>query len=175
VKLRERYPDIRLVLAGSRQNGYDAAVQAVKKLGIEENVVFLGYVPDDRMFELYRRARALIMPSYFGPTNIPQLEAFVAGCPVAVSRVYGVPDQVGDAALLFDPASVDEIAACMERLWTDDNLCAELVEKGRHHAEPVGPTQFRDRLQAIIESLTGGARAEAGSSIMTRERVSELT
>jgi glycosyltransferase involved in cell wall biosynthesis len=138
---------MKLVLAGSRQNGYDAAVQAVEKLGIGENVIFLGYVPDDRMFELYRRARALLMPSYFGPTNIPQLEAFVAGCPVAVSRVYGVPDQVSDAALLFDPSSVDEIASCMERLWTDDALCADLAEKGRQRAREWGPDQFRERLQ----------------------------
>jgi glycosyltransferase involved in cell wall biosynthesis len=174
-KLRNRYPEMRLVLAGSRQNGYDAAVEAVEKLGISENVIFLGYVPDDRMFELYRRARALIMPSYFGPTNIPQLEAFVAGCPVAVSRVYGVPDQVGDAALLFDPASVDDIAACMERLWTDDALCAELAEKGKQRAREWGPDQFRDRLQEIVESLTGGARAEPGAPRVVRERVRELT
>jgi glycosyltransferase involved in cell wall biosynthesis len=174
-KLRDRYPDIRLVLAGSRQNGYEAAVQRVEQLGIGENVIFLGYVPDDRMFELYSRARALIMPSYFGPTNIPQLEAFVAGCPVAVSRVYGVPDQVGDAALLFDPALVDEIASCMERLWTDDELCAELAERGKQRAREWGPEQFQDRLQAIVESLTGGHPADPASPRIDRETVRELT
>ncbi|HVD62035.1 MAG TPA: glycosyltransferase family 1 protein [Gemmatimonadaceae bacterium] len=157
-KLRARYPDIRLVLAGSKQNGYDAALDQVKKLGITEHVQFLGYVPDESMYELYRRSRALIMPSFFGPTNIPQLEAFVAGCPVAVSRVYGVPDQVGDAALLFDPNSVDEIADCIERLWTDDTLCATLAEKGKRKAREWGPEQFSERLQEIVESLTGGAR-----------------
>jgi glycosyltransferase involved in cell wall biosynthesis len=115
--------------------------------------VFLGYVPDSEMSALYRRARALIMPSFFGPTNIPQLEAFVAGCPVAVSGVYGVPDQVGDAALLFDPKSVDEIADVMERLWTDDELCKTLVEKGKHRAAIWGPEQFRARFRDIVRSL----------------------
>ena len=153
-KLRERHPDIRLVLAGAKQNGYDEAMKRVVSLGVSENVLFLGYVPDEHMYALYRRARGLVMPSFFGPTNIPQLEAFVAGCPTAVSRVYGVPDQVGDAALLFDPKSVDEIAAAAERLWTDDALCASLAAKGRARADAWGPIQFSARLQEIVEALT---------------------
>jgi glycosyltransferase involved in cell wall biosynthesis len=152
-KLRERYPEIRLVLAGAKQNGYAEAFEQVQQLGIADNVVFLGYVPDSHMYELYRRARALIMPSFFGPTNIPQLEAFVAGCPVAAAGIYGVPDQVGDAALLFDPKSADEIAACMERLWTDDALCRDLALKGKKRAHDWGPIQFCARLQEIVEAL----------------------
>ena len=152
--LRDRYPDVRLVLAGATQNGYDEVFNKVKQLGISQNVVFLGYVPDSHMFELYRRARALLMPSFFGPTNIPQLEAFVAGCPVAAAGIYGVPEQVGDAALLFDPKSVDEIAACMEQLWTDDALCEELALKGKKRAREWGPDQFSARMQEIIQALT---------------------
>lgn len=154
-RLRERHPDIRLVLAGGKHNGYPAAKDSVAKLGIEDNVTFLGYVADEDMYELYRRARGMVMPSFFGPTNIPQLEAFVAGCPVAVSGVYGVPAQVGDAAILFDPKSVDEIADAAERLWVDDALCADLVEKGRRKAESWGPVQFSTRLQSIVETLVG--------------------
>ncbi|HEX2723028.1 MAG TPA: glycosyltransferase family 1 protein [Gemmatimonadaceae bacterium] len=155
-RLRERHPDVRLVLAGSRQNGYDAAVKRVEELGLGEHVIFLGYVPEEHMYALYSEARALIMPSFFGPTNIPQLEAFVAGCPVAVANVYGVKDQVGNAALLFDPRSVDEIATCMERLWADDALCEELSEKGKQRAANWGPSQFRNRLLEIVASLTSG-------------------
>lgn len=152
-KVRAKYPDVRLVLVGAPHNGYEQARQRVKELGLEENVIFLGYVPDSDMSALYRRARALIMPSFFGPTNIPQLEAFVAGCPVAVSGVYGVPEQVGDAALLFDPKSADEIASAMERLWTDDNLCRALVEKGKQRAASWGPEQFKSRFRDIVRSL----------------------
>ena len=153
-ELRDRYPDIELVLAGAKQNGYVEAFNRVEQLGISDNVIFLGYVPDSHMFELYRGARALIMPSFFGPTNIPQLEAFVAGCPVAAAGIYGVPDQVGDAALLFDPKSVDQIAACMERLWSDDALCADLIARGKKKAREWGPVQFGARLEEIIEALS---------------------
>jgi glycosyltransferase involved in cell wall biosynthesis len=106
------------------------------------------------MFELYRRARALIMPIFFGPTNIPQLEAYVAGCPVAAAGIYGVPEQVGDAALLFDPKSADEIATCMERLWTDDALCNDLAERGQKRAREWGPVQFSARLREIVDAVT---------------------
>ena len=104
------------------------------------------------MPELYRRARALVMPTFCGPTNIPPLEAFVVGCPVAISGIYGMPDQVGDAGLLFDPESVEEIVDCIRRLWTDDRLCAELSERGKTRADSWGPRQFNERLREIVEA-----------------------
>ena len=97
------------------------------QLGLAENVHFLGYVPEAHMPGLYRRARALVMPTFFGPTNIPPWEAIALGCPVAVSDIDGMRDQMGDAALFFDPTSVPEMAQVMERLWRDDALCRELA------------------------------------------------
>jgi glycosyltransferase involved in cell wall biosynthesis len=152
-RVRIKHPDVRLVLVGAPHNGYQQAREKVRELGLEEHVIFLGYVPDSEMAALYRRARALIMPSFFGPTNIPQLEAFALGCPVAASAVYGVPDQVGDAALLFDPRSADEMADSMERLWTDDELCRILVERGKRKAAEWGPDQFNGRLREIVDAL----------------------
>ena len=152
-RVRRKHPDVRLVLVGSANNGYEQARRRVQDLGLDEHVIFRGYVPDGEMADLYRSARALIMPSFFGPTNVPQLEAFVAGCPVAVSAVYGVPEQVGDAALLFDPGSAAEMADCMERLWTDDALCRTLVERGRKRAAAWGPEQFRARFRDIVGTL----------------------
>jgi glycosyltransferase involved in cell wall biosynthesis len=73
-RLEPGHPDVRLVLVGTKERNAFAEVQAqVKRLGLEKNVQFLGYVPDEDMPALYRAARALVMPTYFGPTNIPQL------------------------------------------------------------------------------------------------------
>jgi glycosyltransferase involved in cell wall biosynthesis len=162
-RMHASHPDVRLVLAGTKdRNGFSEAERLVEELGLSENVKFLGYVPDADMRGLYDRARALVMPTFFGPTNIPQLEAFATGCPVATSRIYGIPEQVGDAALLFDPRSVDEIHDCLVQLWTDDDLCRELAAKGREHAARWGPPQFRERLREIIDQLTGvGAHSPA--------------
>ena len=93
------------------------------------------------------------MPTFFGPTNIPQLEAFALGCPVATSRIYGIPEQVGNAAMLFDPTSISEIQTCLVKLWTDDGLCAELVSRGTAHAAKWGPPQFQERFREIVGAL----------------------
>lgn len=153
-KVREKHPDISLVLVGTRKNAYDDVVRHVKSLGLDSHVRFLGYVPDNDMPEFYRRARAMVMPTFFGPTNIPPLEAFVLGCPVAVSNIYGIPEQVGDAALLFDPNSVEEIAGCIERLWQDDVLCASLISKGHARSVLWSQQRFSQALHGIVEKLT---------------------
>lgn len=149
--LKKEIPDINIVLVGHKNNAYEQVFQEVQKLNLNENVNFLGYVPNEDFPELYRRARALVMPTFFGPTNIPQLEAFVLGCPVATSNIYGIPEQVGNAALLFDPKSVDEIAACISRLWMDDNLCEELAERGKQRALEWGPEQFNKQVLEIVK------------------------
>ncbi|MGI9043025.1 MAG: glycosyltransferase family 4 protein [Gemmatimonadaceae bacterium] len=154
-RLRSTHPDVRLVLVGATErNAWDEVRRQVDELDLSGNVLFPGYVEDREMAAFYRRARALVMPTYFGPTNIPQLEAFALGCPVATSRIYGIPDQVGDAAMLFDPGSVDEIYTCMTRLWTDDSLCAALAARGREYAARWGPAQFGERFHEIVGKLT---------------------
>lgn len=154
-RMRHSHPDVRVVLLGAKErNAYDDVRRQVTALGLEENVIFAGYALDHEMAAFYHTARALVMPTYFGPTNIPQLEAFALGCPVATSRIYGIPEQVGDAALLFDPSSVDEICDCLVRLWTDDALCADLARRGLAQAKRWGPPQFRARFSEIVEALT---------------------
>jgi len=149
--LKKDLPDLKLVLAGIKRNGYQALMNQIRELHLVDDVIFLGYVPDEDMASVYRRARAMVMPTFFGPTNIPPLEAFAAGCPVAISGIYGMPEQVGDAALLFDPNSVDEIADCIKRLWLYDDLCIDLAIKGKLKAATWGQQQFNARVKEIIE------------------------
>jgi len=152
-RLKPGLPDLRLVLAGSRKNGYKDVLELCRRKGVEEAVIFLGYVPEILIPGLYSHARALVFPTFFGPTNIPPLEAFAMGCPVACSNVYGMPDQLGDAALMFSPTSVDEIAAAIERVWTDDQLCARLAEKGRARSAAWGRTQFQAQFRVILGTI----------------------
>jgi glycosyltransferase involved in cell wall biosynthesis len=152
-RVRSEYPDAHLVLCGGKKSGYEAVRQRVEALGLASAVTFTGYVPDAELPSFYRRARALIMPTFFGPTNIPPLEAFALGCPVAVSRIYGMPAQVGDAGLLFNPHSVSEIQECMSKLWRDDVLCATLRERGRARANVWELAAFTKAFQRILASL----------------------
>jgi glycosyltransferase involved in cell wall biosynthesis len=149
--LKGELPDLKLVLSGGKQNAYESVVQLVNELSLGDDVFFAGYVPDADMTEFYRRARAMVMPTYYGPTNVPPLEAFTVGCPVAISGIYGMPEQAGGAALHFNPDSMEEIADCIRRLWTDDRLCAELSEKGKKRAASWGQEQFNERFREIVD------------------------
>jgi glycosyltransferase involved in cell wall biosynthesis len=153
-EVRRKHPDICLVLAGSKNNGYGAARREVARLGLERHVRFSGYVPARDMAEFYRRARGLVLPTLFGPTNIPPLEAFSLGCPVAVSGIYGMPEQVGDAGLLFDPHSVPDMASAIAKLWVDDDLCQKLRARGKTRAAAWGPAQFAAALRHIVRQVT---------------------
>lgn len=154
--LRNKLPDIKIVFAGSPKNAFDEVKSLVSNSLLADHIIFLGYISDQDMVSIYRHARALIMPTYFGPTNIPPLEAFALGCPVAVSKIYGMPEQVGDAALLFDPTKMHEIADVMYRLWTDDNLCLSLIEKGRKRAtiwnKDTYQQRFADTIKLVLEN-----------------------
>ena len=119
-----------------------------------ENIFFLGFVSEVELSYLYRAARGMIMPTYFGPTNIPPLEANQYGCPVAVSNIYAMPEQLGKGAIYFDQKSEDSIADAIEKLWTDDILCAQLVQSGYRNSELWNSDRFRDRLGDIINRVS---------------------
>ena len=78
------------------------------------------------------------------------------GCPVATSRIYGMPEQLGDAALFFDPTSVEQIAQAMKSLWDDGGLCEELSRRGLIQSSRWNQSHFNQRLQDIIEKVLDG-------------------
>ena len=153
--LKAKLPDLKMVFVGSPNNGYSSLIDLIKKLGLQEVFLFFDQVPDERMRELYTNARALIMPTFFGPTNIPPLEAFATGCPIAVSNNYAMPEQVGDAGLLFNPDSDNEITKTIEKLWTDDNLIEDLKKRGHKKNAEWGQKQFNKRLLEICMITMG--------------------
>lgn len=148
--VKQTIPEVKLVLAGSKKHRYRRAVSKVTELGLSDDVSFLGFVSSTALFDIYSKARALIFPSFFGPTNIPPLEALAIGCPAAVSRIYGMPTQLEDAVLYFNPSSPEEIADCISRLWKDDDLCRELSAKGKFRSSSWGRREFRNVLHHII-------------------------
>ena len=70
------------------------------------------------------------MPSYFGPTNLPPLEAFQLGVPVLYSNQPGLRDQVGDAALLMDLKDPNSMALHLKKLIENKQLREQLIKSG---------------------------------------------
>lgn len=162
--------DIPIVFCGSyvnkiREQTFQEVNSIVKELGLEKQIFYLGYAPAEDMSVLYAGARALVMPTFFGPTNIPILEAWAFGCPVLTSDIRGVREQAGDAAVLVDPRSVESIADSIRRLWTDDNLCITLADRGRQRLAAYTPHDYRQRLFEIIKEAKERVRSKKVVSV----------
>jgi glycosyltransferase involved in cell wall biosynthesis len=147
--------EVHLVLCGShggriRERIYKEMMDEIERSRLTQQVYYLGYVPNSAMSALYAEAAGLVMPTFFGPTNIPILEAWHLGCPVLTSDIRGVREQAGDAAILVDPESIEGIADGMRRLWEDDDLGAQLTRRGTQRAASFGRQDFRKQLYQII-------------------------
>jgi glycosyltransferase involved in cell wall biosynthesis len=134
------------------------------QLGLEKQIHYLGYVPDQDMSGIYAEAVALVMPTFFGPTNIPILEAWAFGCPVLTSDIRGVREQAQDAAVLVDPRSIEAIADGIYRLWTDENLACRLANLGRQRLGSYTPDDYYRRLIEILEEAKARVYSQKSNS-----------
>jgi len=141
---KELPADLRLVLSGGQFSPEHPARALIAEHRLEERVLHLGYRSPLELRALYGGAVALIFPSLFEGFGMPVAEAMIAGCPVACSNTSSLPEIAGDAAITFDPTSVEEIAEALLRLVTDARLRGDLVAAGDRR-RPL----FSARLQAI--------------------------
>jgi glycosyltransferase involved in cell wall biosynthesis len=129
---RERGLRIPLICTGHLNDHYPKLVERAATHGLEDEVRFLGLIPAPDVQALYRLALGVVIPTLFeGGPGIPVLEAMALGAPLAAARTCGIPDAVGEAALLFDPLSVPDMAEAVAALWQREDLRRELVDRGR--------------------------------------------
>ncbi|MBI4588287.1 MAG: glycosyltransferase family 4 protein [Candidatus Rokubacteria bacterium] len=124
-----------LVLTGSVKHGHRGVMDAVRRLGLRDQVRWLGYVDQRRLVALYRAATALVFPSLHEGFGLPILEAMACGCPVACSRTTAAGETAGDAALTFDPTDVSEIAHALRALLQSEELRRDLTRRGLRRAD----------------------------------------
>lgn len=131
----EHQIDLPTVFVGSNKGNEEYIRKFAAELKPPIDVSFLGFVPVQDLVALYRGAFALAYVTFFGPENLPTLEAFSLGCPVVASDVDGAREQLGDAALFVDPRDPAKIAGAIKILYEDKNLRQTLIERGRARAE----------------------------------------
>jgi len=151
-----RHPGLSVVLGGSERVPFSTAEEAKRRAReiLPDRAWFLGYIPSEDMAPLYAASSMLVMPTFFGPTNIPVMEAFALGVPVITSEMPGVREQTGEAALLADPTSVDQIAAAIGRVRSDDDLRRRMIDLGRARSVEWTAEKFGRRLVDILRGCT---------------------
>jgi glycosyltransferase involved in cell wall biosynthesis len=123
--------DAALVLPGAPGPYEDELRRLAKELGVEDRVQFPGWLEQEQLEQLYRRAACFALPSLEEGFGLPLLEAMARGVPVCCSNASSLPEVVGDAGLLFDPHDVASIRAAIARLLRDPG---DLGERGRRRA-----------------------------------------
>lgn len=126
-----QHQQLKLVLVGAAADGaYWVEIEnAIDRLNLRERVVHIPAGPREQLIALYRGALAFVQPSLAETCSFPLLEALALGVPAAAARQSALPEMAGEAAIYFDPYSVDDMARAMERLVWDEALRGELREK----------------------------------------------
>ena len=132
-KVVKKLPDTKrgqLVLAGKKGWLYAELFRRVKDLGLEDRVVFPGYVPDADLPALLSGAACLVFPSLYEGFGFPVLEAQACGVPVVCSDASSLPEVAGDGALLISPYDTMAWADALLQVLTDEGLRAQLRLRG---------------------------------------------
>ena len=128
---KQRAPNkIKLVIGGKKYASYDEPERKAQELNLTNEVIFLGYIPEDDLQLLYKNARCFIFISIYEGFGIPILEAMACGTPIITSNISAMPEVAGEAALTVNPYNVDEIAEVMHQLTCDSNMSQRLVDTG---------------------------------------------
>jgi glycosyltransferase involved in cell wall biosynthesis len=113
---------------------------------------------DECLARLYRQATALIYPSEYEGFGLPPLEAMASGCPVVCSNTSSLPEVVGSAGLLFDPADVESMTAAMETMVTDKPTRIRLSAAGRAQASTFSWERCAAETVAVYEAVLSRRR-----------------
>ena len=122
IRLLEAYKDsqardiLKLVITGKRGWLYEEVFETIKKLNLQEEVIFTGFVTDDDLPSIYSMAKAFVYPSLYEGFGLPVLEAMACGVPVITSDVRALREVTGDAAILVDPQNVEALAKSIDEV-----------------------------------------------------------
>ena len=126
---------LQLVIVGKKGWLYDTIFAKVKDLGIEDRVIFTGFVPDEELPVLYAHATCFCLVSLYEGFGFPVLEAMKEGTPVVASNVSSLPELVADAGILVNPEDVTDIAhGIIDVLKMKDEDRMKLITRGKKQA-----------------------------------------
>ena len=143
----------KLLVVGDRKWWQGDIEDTYNAMQHQNDVIMLGRQPLSILTKLTAASQALVYTSLFEGFGIPIIEAFHAETAVITSNVTSMPEVAGDAALLVDPYNVEQIATAMERLWKDNGLRNQLIEKGRTRRTLFSWQQTADKLWNTIETF----------------------
>ncbi len=145
----------RLVIVGGKNRFYATIYTVAKNLGLENDVVFTGYIPDDDLPYIYSGADLFVYPSFYEGFGFSPLEAMACGTPVISSNVSSIPEITEDAAILVNPNDVNDIAKAMQEVLTNKDLRKRMVHKALERASFFSWKKTAEKTLKVFEEVYG--------------------
>ncbi len=127
--------DYKLVILGEPSRIYDNLRRLTEKLGIEDRVIFTGFVPTNDLPLFYNACECFVYPSLYEGFGLPPLEAAACGVPVVTSRSSSIPEIMGNSCTYINPLEVVDIAQGIYDTITDQDLKNQLIQRSLEHAK----------------------------------------
>lgn len=151
--LRRDDPDLRLVVVGSVGWLTESFFNAIERFDQSEAVIRPGYIPDDDLPAMLSGASVAVIPSLYEGFGLPVLEAMACGVPVACSSTSSVGEIAGDAAITFDPESVDAMVDAISAPLYAGYMRTALREKGLRRAGEFSWARAASETWAVYEAI----------------------
>lgn len=150
--LKEKYQlIIDAVFTGTDYGNLKYILNTAQEFGINEQIHYLGFVEDEEIHNLYKQSIALVMPTYFGPTNIPPLEAFSLNVPVCYSNLEGLREQVGEAAFLMNLKDPNSLVEHLLTILNDKNIVNQKILLGQEIINSWTEEDFLNCIYTILD------------------------
>ena len=145
--------EIKLVLEGKKGWLYEGIFKKIQELGLENDVVDLGYIDEVDKPALYQMAQCFVFPSIYEGFGIPVIEAMAAGTPVITTNVSSLPEVAGEAGILVNPKDTVALAEGMNQLTTNETKRQELIQKGYIQAQKFSWETSAEKLYKVYKEL----------------------
>lgn len=130
-RLNKQVPNcLKLVITGEKGWDYEGIFRTVRQSGLEDKVIFTGFVPQKDLPVLMSGAEVFVFPSLQEGFGLPPLEAMACGTPVITSNTSSLPEVIGDAGILVDPYNINEIVEAMYQVISNIELRERMRYKG---------------------------------------------
>lgn len=172
---KEKYNlPLHLVFTGAKERESRQIEQAIEQAQIRDFVDYLGYLPQDDMRYVFKCANMLAFPSRFEGFGIPLVEAMAAEIPIICSSVSSVPEIAGDAAVIFNEMDPEDIAEAIRRVYTDEALRKDLVEKGKQRRKDFSWEKCAEQTVEYLKGMYVPRKVEK-SRLSSHPKVSIIT
>lgn len=152
-KAKNAFPHKLAIVGEHLPNGPGSGLEASTLAALTNDVVFLGYQPDDVLFSLYENASLVAYPSLYEGFGMPVLEGVAAGIPTLTSNVSSLPEAGGGVAWMVDPGSADSIAMGVEHCLTNTGWRQKAMIAGVAHGKSMAWNQIAKTTGNLYEKL----------------------